>query len=263
VFFKKFNLQRKQQMKKAFSSRASALLFAGLISSVGSSQAALVSIDNLTVSWLDATPSSAATIRGNGSSSASMFWGRPMGPSGQSGYAFTTASTPISYEVPPASPDFLLGSWTHYNNPITPPLMESVRLMLSAEISVDSVSQGTKNFYFDFTHNETPNDAFRCANGGWNLFGVNRNGCADIVDITYNDLSDSFFVDGTLFTLDLASGSTHFETVERWRNAFNLYASFVASNTSVPEPSTLMLLSTGLAFLGFARRRMSKDTPAH
>jgi hypothetical protein len=249
-------------MKKKFSSRVTTLLFGGLIAFVGTSQAALVSIENMAVSWLDPNPSS-VTINGNGTSSASLYWGYPQYPGRASGYSFTTAPTPISYDVPPATEDFLLGTWTHYNYPIRPPLLDSVRLVISAEISVDSVSQGVKNFYFDFTHNETYNQAHHCANGEMNGVGVNRNGCADIVDVSYNDLSDSFWVNGALFTLNLSGGSNHFETVENWTNMFNLFGSIVASDVTVPEPSTLALFSGGLAVFGFARRRKNRPAVSH
>jgi hypothetical protein len=245
-------------MEKKISSSAIALLFAALISPVASSQAALISIDNLTVSWLSPDPAS-VSIRGNGTGYASLDWGFPAPFGRPSGYSFTTVSTPILHDVPPSTSEFLLGSWTHNNFPIRPPLLESVSLMLSAEISVDSISQGVKNFYFDFSHNETYNQArYRCANGERNGTGVNRNGCADIVDVNYNDLSDSFMVDGALFTLNLAGGSTHFETVEHWINSFNVYGQIVASDATVPEPTALALFSGGLAFFGFARRRKNK-----
>jgi hypothetical protein len=246
-------------MKKKQFSLMSAILAVGLSTSMTPSQAGLVSLESLTASWLDPAPTSAANVSGNGTDSASLFWGRPASRAGQSGYNFTTAATPISYEVPPPTPDFVIGTWTHYNNPVFAPSLDSVRLMLSADISVDSISQGTMNFYFDFTHNETANNARLCANGGANRVGVNVNGCADIVDISYNTLSDSFLVDGTLFTLNLAGGSNYFETVESLTNTFDVYASIVATNSAVPEPSSLILLASGLLGIGAARKKINRS----
>jgi uncharacterized surface anchored protein len=131
--------------------------------------------------------------------------------------------------------------------------------MLSAEISVDSVSQGIRDFYFDFTHNETSNNANPCANGGTNGAGENINGCADIVDINYNKLSDSFLVDGTLFTLNLVEGSAHFETVESSTNTFDVHASIVATSIVVPEPSSLILMASGMIGLGVSRKKLIRS----
>jgi hypothetical protein len=204
---------------------------------------------------LDPVPESAPEISGNGTSSASLFWGMPASSNGQSGYNFTTASTPISYEVPPQTPVFIIGTWSHYNNPIYKPSLDTIRLVISAEISIDGVSQGIMNFYFDFVYNETPNNENPCANGIPNNIGVNIKGCADIVDVNYNTLSDSFLLDGTLFTLTLTSDSSHFETVESSTNTFPVNATIVATSTVNPVLSSLFRNNNTIyeSTLGFVR----------
>jgi hypothetical protein len=245
-------------MKGRLSSFVAAFLAVGSAISVNTSQAALVSIDNLTASRLGPVLASAPTVSGNATSSASLFWGRAASNSSQSGYNFITASTPISYEVSAPTPDFFIGTGAHYNNPIYATSLDFVRLMLSAEISLDDVFQGIRNFYFDFAHNETNNNENPCQNGDPNRVGANVNGCTDIVDITYNMLSDSFFVDGTLFTLNLAGDASHFETVEFSTNTFDVYASIVATNTVVPEPFSLVLIAFGLLGLGIRRKMVQR-----
>jgi len=230
----------------------------GLFLFSGTSHATLISIDSLTAEWINTNPVSGITNSGAGTS-ASIYWGDPATAGGQSGYLFETVATPIVNEVPPNSGDFLLGSWTHFNNPIYAttnlPALQAATLQLTANISADSSSLGSFNFLYDFTHHETPNGANPCANGGQNNVGVNINGCADIVDIVFNDLSNSFSVDGTHFTLNLAAGSSKFETIEKQKNTFDVFAKITAS---VPTPTTLLLFGLGLFGLGFARTAWKK-----
>ena len=217
----------------------------------GASQAALISISSLTAEWINPMGGgSTVNITGPGPS-ATIYWGNDAGH-GQSGYHFDTEATPIDNEVPPSTGDFLLGNWTHYNNPIYAPTLESVTLKLTADIDANGSFLGSFDFFYDFMHFETPNNADPCANGDDNGEGVNINGCGDIVDVIFNDLSESFEIDGALFTLNLVPSSSYFETIEKDDNTFQVFANI----TAVPTPSSVFLLGLGLIGLGFAHRRL-------
>jgi PEP-CTERM motif-containing protein len=96
---------------------------------------------------------------------------------------------------------------------------------------------------------------------------VNVNGCADIISIGFNSLSESFAVGADLFTLNILGfndGSglvSSFETMERANNTANIIGNLTLVTTvTVPEPSTMAMFGIGLLALGFVARR--RRTPA-
>ncbi|MEJ2742983.1 MAG: choice-of-anchor K domain-containing protein [Gammaproteobacteria bacterium] len=208
------------------------LLCAGALSVSSFANASVVKFSGLTASWINIDPV-AISVSGNGTDTASMAWGTPLLTQGpQSDYVFETASTPFQVELPPSpSAAFDLGTWTFNNNPLSPntdivnDILRSATLQLDTTIEVDGTSVGTKSFFFDFTHIETPNNDDPCANGDANNVDNNINGCADIVTVAANSLSESF-----LLELD---------------------------PRNVSEPGTLALLGLGLAGLGVRLRRKS------
>ncbi len=232
------------------------ILGLSLVAFGGTAQAALVTITDLDASWINVDPAS-ITPSGNGTDSASISWGNPATSAGDSGYTFTVASTPINRILPPSpSSIFELGTWIHRNNPITGTTLSTATLQLDAQVSVDGISQGGFSFLFDFTHDETPNGANPCANGGANGGGVNSNGCADLVTVSTNGLSDSILVGADLFTLTIDPlTSTSFETVEKRSNRFVIQGYWGLDTRAVPEPGILALLGMGFLGLGLAGRR--------
>ena len=247
-----------------------------LVSLSTAASAALIVLDPLAASWINVNPAAGITVDNSDPTAPTLRWGTSTG-SGQSGYDFETAATPLNIVLPPTpSADFSLGDFTHHNNPITGTSLTSATLQIEAGVTVDGVDVGTRTFLFDFTHEETPNGADPCANGEPNGSGVNVNGCADIITVTTSTLSDSFLVGGVEYTLSITgfqatSGPdagtivSSFETVEEATNTAVILAN--ADLTEVPEPITLLMFGSGLLLLAGAselrRRRSSSNEDSH
>lgn len=242
---------------------ASALLPAGAAS------AAVVTFENIVGSWSNISGGSGVSYAGNGSSDTTVKWGTPSGQPQQSGYRFQAVTSPtIPTAILPPSPsnDLVLGTFTHFNFPISGGTgANGVRLTISANVKVDGVLQSNYSFVYDFTHNETTNSSNPCANGAPNGAGVNVNGCADQVTMNYNALSDSFLVNGDLYTLDIrgfelldATKVFGFWTTENLANSAYILGRVALTREvigEVPLPATALLLGAGLFALGAFKRR--------
>jgi len=222
--------------------------------------AAPVSFSNITGSWSSIDPAAGINVSNNGTANPSLRWGNPATNAGQSGYDFNAAAN-FMVEVPPDT-DVDLGSFSHLNNPITGTSLNSATLTVAIDIVVDGIAQGSRNFVFDFTHNETTNSSNPCANGEANNQGVNINGCADLVTVTNNNLSEDFLVDGVLYTIAILGFKvgddivTTFETIEQMTNTAQLIGRVTVAE--VPIPAAIPLFLSGIAGLGFAGRMRKK-----
>jgi hypothetical protein len=237
---------------------------------LASAHAVIVTVTPTGAQWTNVVSDGAGAIITDNSNSANptMRWGSPATGSGQSGYDFAVAAGGVSVDVPPNSSPFALGTFTHINQPIFAGTgsLQSATLALDAAIEIAGIMQGVLTFNFDFLHNETPNSADPCADGGALGVGVNDNGCADIVTVTASSLSETFIVDGLRYTLSVlgfsqdggATISNSFTTRESALNPASLYGS--VSVSEVPIPGALPLLLSGMA--GFAAMKRRRKTPA-
>lgn len=235
-----------------------------------------VTLSGITGVWQNAfgggnPPPASGTVTGLGTSQVR--WGDPSGQPNKSGYNFGAVAGPLIYNLPPNTPIFSLGSFEHLNFPIdSGTSITGIQLKVTANVSIDGNDQGNKNFLFDFTHNETPNGADPCANGGDNGDPPNQNGCADSVKLAYNTDSEVFVVDGEEYTLNVFGFSmnsdgtnpfTEWWTAENKQNTAYLVANItlkdqVGPPAEIPEPSTFALAGLAVFGLAAARRRKAR-----
>jgi len=223
--------------------------------------AGVVTFSNVTGTWSAASPSGAVTYSGNGTSTAKASWGTPTENNKKSSYTFTgTPFGPVDLDPGESSGDFILGNFQHSNWPITGTSLTSINLLFSAKIYVDGQYFDTKTFTFYFDHEETPNgsNGDRCPYGGTKVgqTGINKNGCADKVDVNYNKLANTFDVNGDKYSLEIAGWlvngvkATSFLTKEKYDNQAQIMGKITMISSAVPEPSTWAMMIVGFGAVG-------------
>ncbi|WP_201170874.1 THxN family PEP-CTERM protein [Halorhodospira halophila] len=125
----------------------------------GSASAQLITIASVEGRWTSATPEQeGGTINGIGTNQIT--WGTGDQPSG---YVFDGSAPPPVSGIN-IGERFDLGIFTHNNFPITGTFLDTARLEVTANLSINGTSRTAVSF-FDFEHWETPNNENPCANG--------------------------------------------------------------------------------------------------
>ena len=203
--------------------------------------------------WQNAVPAGVTIVNsGAGGGLSTARWGIPFPPNtNQSGYDFLSATTPFN-ALSDGTP-FALGTFTHHNFPITGTSLTSIDLLVNLGIGSPTVFSAAT---FDFTHNETPNNASPDSNPLNNDLVTLTN---PFLNVNFSYLGNNYFFNLMGFSQNGgATISTAFSTVEGQPNTATLYGEITERAISTPEPATLLFLGLGLIGVAGLRRRLTK-----
>jgi hypothetical protein len=245
--------------------------FALAVTAAAPASAALVEFKEVTGAWSNSQGTN-ASYSGNGTDEAKARWGTSTGQ-GRSGYNFLGTDSQVNVVAPGSSGSFVIGTFEHVNYPVTGGSISGIDLLFTAEVWVDGINLGPRTFTYNFTHDETDNDANPCAYGGSGN-PINSAGCADRVQMNFNASSETFLIGLDQYTLDIAgflvnnSPTTGFLTKEGKVNTayiqgnVNLFSRAVGGG--VPEPATWAMMIVGFGATGVMvrnnRRRLLANT---
>lgn len=241
----------------------------------GLASGATVDVSRVNGKWTGATAEGAGS-NVTGQNTNRISWGQARSRNGQSGYGFVGSAVGV-FET---GKEFQIGTFTHYNRPITTGTsITGANLGLAVSIVLGSLNQAIIAS-FNFVHNETPNQGTNgvCADGGKPGVARNANGCADRVTILDNSASQvPFELDGVLYVLEITGFITNgqafseFWTRENAENSAILLARFreVGRTTSsgggggggggtpspVPLPGAAWLILSALAAMVMVGRK--------
>ena len=241
----------------------------------GLASGATVDVSDINGTWTGATAEGKGS-KVTGLNTNRISWGEARSSNGQSGYGFVGSDVSF-FET---GTEFQIGTFTHYNRPITTGTsITGANLGLAVSIVLGGLNQAI-TASFNFVHNETPNKGVNgiCADGGRTGTGRNANGCADRVTILDNSASQvPFELNGVLYVLEITGfitngqAFTEFWTRENAENSAILLARFkeVGRTTSsvggggsgggtpspVPLPGAAWLILSALAAMAMVGRK--------
>lgn len=214
-----------------------------------------INAQSVTGTWTNAKSGGGTPSNFSGGGTDIIHWGFPAEGGSNSGYKFAGNAPQLNL---PLNTPFALGTFTHFNFPITGNALTSVDLTVNAAFVIDGSPQNFIGTY-SFTHNETPN----VPTPG------DPNCCNDIVTFQNNVAQlGTVSIGGINYTIGLLGfqtspgGSlyTQFSTVENQQNVATLFAEISRPEVFAPEPSTYLIMGSFLAVGAFfAHRRKSRD----
>lgn len=255
-----------------FATKLAAASTIALIVGAASAQAATLRFTFLEANFQNATGNTTGTINYDPvapatDTDAEVSWGTGavgdgLPDAGRSGYTLST--TPTDFDITAVGQQFSLGTFTHYNQPITSgSSITDVELHLTGSFSFAAddmtfTALGSKTFIFDIAHDETSNSGSAA-----NCPYPSTTPCSDQVSITTNPFSEAFMFGSTKVSLNIDGFydgvppggvfSPTFISQEGGNNQRQIVASFTVS--PIPLPAAGWLLLGGLGGLAALRRK--------